>query len=80
MVLIFLSFFFKMGDDSKHTDSTKFCNWAKKNCPRVFDGIHHWIARTLLSKGCLQRAAVKVGMQLDVMIVIFAGEIKMTTR
>ena len=54
-------FFFKLGaDDGKHPDSAKFCNWAKKNCPRVFDGIHHWVARTLLSKGCLQRAVVKV--------------------
>lgn len=46
-------------DGGKHPDSAKFCNWAKKNCPRVFDGIHHWVARTLLSKGCLQRAVVK---------------------
>lgn len=46
-------------DDGKHPDSAKFCNWAKKNCPRVFDGIHHWVARTLLSKGFLRRAVVK---------------------
>lgn len=42
-----------MGEDSKHVDSTKFCRWAKQNCPRVFDGIHCWIIKKFLDKGYL---------------------------
>ena len=50
-----------MGDDSKHIDSTKFCRWAKQNCPRVFDGIHCWIIKKFLDKGYLPGISPKVG-------------------